>query len=676
MTYIMRMRRSRRQVPPVAPGESLARKLALVPRKPGVYLMQGAGGEILYVGKAKDLRSRVRSYFSAGRTPHPRTDALVGHIAEVEYFVTDSEVEALLLESNLIKEHSPRFNIELRDDKSYPYIKVTLNEPYPRVLITRRLRDDGGRYFGPYTQVGAMRRNLALIKDLFPVRSCRYELPAERPSRPCLDWFIKKCDAPCVGYVDRDAYRRMIDEVVAFLAGDVQLVATRIRERMGAAAERLDFEGAALLKKQLDALLAVEEGQRMRFIEGEDRDVIALARMGDMACGLILKVRRGGVTGKEHRLLRNLTAAESDPSDALGLFVTRHYLRATEFPPEILLPFEFPDLPLVEAWLRANAPHAPRLHVPRRGEKRKLLLLAQKNASLILEEESLRGESGGRRAADVVRALQAELGLPRLPRRIACFDVSTIQGADPVGAGVVFDDGQPRKAEYRRFRIKYVEGQDDFAMMAEIVGRYLRGRLEGGEDLPDLLVVDGGKGQLGSALAVLRELGVDDVPVIALAKQDEEVFLAGRGESVTLPRRSEALRLLQRIRNEAHRFAVTYHRRRRSARTLVTAAEGLPGVGPRRGQALLSRFGSIERLRAATPEQIATLPGFSLRTAQRVLDHLRGGAGDAAPEAGAAGAGGSEREASPSELASLSELPALPDGELEEPVFDGMGRSL
>jgi excinuclease ABC subunit C len=625
--------------------------------------MKGAEGDVLYVGKAKDLRSRVRSYFGAGRTPGPRTDRLVGRIADVDYLVTDSEVEALLLESNLIKEHNPRYNIELRDDKSYPYIKVTLNEPYPRVFITRRLRNDGGRYFGPFTQVAAMRRNLALIKDLFPVRSCRYDLPDDRPTRPCLDYFIKKCEAPCVDYVTREHYRAMIDEVLAFLAGDVDLVARRIRERMDQAAAALDFERAAQLKKQLDALRMVEEGQRMHVGEREDRDVIALARVGDLACGLILKVRRGRVLGKEHHLLRNLTEANADPAEMLGLFLTRWYLHGNEFPPDVLVPFEFEDRPLVEAWLAEHVPHAVRLRVPQRGEKVKLLRLAEQNASLILEEELLRGRGDGTRASDVVRALQRELGLPTLPRRIACFDVSTIQGADPVGACVVFVNGEPRKGEYRRFRIQYVEGQDDFAMMAEIVGRALRGRLEAGDELPDLIVIDGGKGQLGAAIGVLRELGLEDVPTLALAKQDEEIYRAGRPLPLVLPRRSEALRLLQRVRNEAHRFAVAYHRKRRTARTLVSTVEEIPGIGTKRRQALLRRFGSVERIRAAGPDEIAEVPGFSRALAARIQAHL-------------AATDGSDGAASSEPVAALEGETAGPPAaeELRDPVFDGLGR--
>ncbi len=648
---------------PAVTAETRERKLALMPRKPGVYLMKGADGEVLYVGKAKDLKSRVRSYFGAGRTPGPRTDMLVGRIADVEYLVTDSEVEALLLESNLIKEHNPRYNIELRDDKSYPYIKVTLNEPYPRVFITRRLRNDGGRYFGPYAQVAAMRRNLALIKDLFPVRSCRYDLPADRPTRPCLDYFIKKCEAPCVDYVTREHYRAMIDEVLAFLAGDVELVARRIRERMDQAAAGLDFERAGQLKKQLDALRMVEEGQRMQVGEREDRDVIALARVGDLGCGLILKVRRGRVLGKEHHVLRNLAAANADPAEILGLFLTRWYLRGGEFPSEVLVPFEFEDRPLVEAWFAGHVPHAVRVRVPQRGEKLKLLRLAEQNASLLLEEELLRGRGEGTRAADVVRALQRELGLPVLPRRIACFDVSTIQGADPVGACVVFVNGEPRKGEYRRFRIQYVEGQDDFAMVAEIVGRYLRGRLEGGDELPDLVVIDGGKGQLGAALGVMRELGVEDVPAIALAKQDEQIHLAGRSEPLVLPRRSEALRLLQRLRNEAHRFAVSYHRKRRTARTLVSTVEDIPGIGAKRRQALLRRFGSVERIRAAAPAEIAGLPGFSLPLAERVLAHLA-----VADDLRPASSGGPEARGEEGAPAFRGEE------QVGEPAFDGLGR--
>jgi excinuclease ABC subunit C len=424
--------------------------------------------------------------------------------------------------------------------------------------------------------------------------------------------------------------------------------------------------------------------------------VIALARIGDLACGLILKVRGGRVLGKEHHVLRNLTASGSDPAEALGLFVTRWYLRGTDFPPEVLIPFDFEDRPLVEAWLAAHATRAVRVRVPRRGAKRKLVELAERNAFLLLEEETLRGAADAERAADVVRALQRELGLPRLPRSVACFDVSTLQGADPVGACVVFENGSPRKSEYRRFRIRYVEGQDDFAMIAEIVGRWLRGRLEGGEDLPDLLVVDGGKGQLGSALGVLAELGVEDVPVVALAKQDEEIYVAGRTEPLVLPRRSEALRLLQRARDEAHRFAVAYHRHRRAARTLVSGVDEIPGVGARRRRALLSRFGSVDRLRAARPDEIAELPGFSLRTAERILAHLRGGAppaSEAAPPERAEGTPSRDavapretgRPASGAEPGSRGipahGAPPHADGgePLEpalEPAFDGMGRPL
>ncbi|MFN2421059.1 MAG: excinuclease ABC subunit UvrC [Gemmatimonadota bacterium] len=598
--------------------KTLTEKIARLPRKPGVYLFKTTDGEILYVGKAGDLRARVRSYAQPSAALPHKTAVLVQKAVDLDYFVTESEVEALLLESNLIKEHDPRFNVILRDDKSYPYIKVTLQEDYPRVFVTRRVVPDGARYFGPYTHVKYLRRNLAMIKDLFPVRSCRYNLLRERPSRPCLDYHIHRCDAPCVEYVSREEYRGMIDEVVRFLDGDTRAAERVVGARMQSAAERLQFERAAQYKRQLDQLSEIREGQRMTSLSGDDRDIVALAQLGDEACGVVLRVREGRLLDQERIVLGNVEGAAD--GEVLSLFLTRYYSRAQELPPEVLVPFDFDDRPLLEEAVRRRAGRVVVFRVPKRGDKARQVALAEKNARLHLEERRLRDEETTVRAADQVLELQAELRLARIPRRIACVDISTIQGSDSVGSIVTFENGKPRKAGYRKFRIKYiVEGQDDFAMMAEVVERYFRGVLDHGEPLPDLLVVDGGKGQLSAARGVLEEMGIlDEIDTIALAKREEEIYRPGDRDPIWLPRRSRALQLVQHIRNEAHRFAVTYHRSLRSKRTIASELDRVPGIGPRRRAALLVHFGSTERIRQAPVEEIARVPGFSTTLAERV----------------------------------------------------------
>jgi excinuclease ABC subunit C len=429
--------------------------------------------------------------------------------------------------------------------------------------------------------------------------------------------------------VSKQEYRAMIDEVVRFLEGDTRAARRALEERMRRSSERLQFERAAGYKRQIDQLEEIRERQRVSSLGGEDRDVIGLARIGDDACGLILEVREGRMLGKEHHLLGNVEAV--DEGAILSLFLTRYYLRGDRFPPEVLLPFDFEDRPLIEELVRERAGRAVHLLVPARGEKVRQVRLANRNASLLLEERLLRDDQETRRASDDVLELQAELGLSRIPRRIACIDISTIQGRDSVGSVVTFENGAPRKAGYRRFRIKYVEGQDDFAMMAEVTERYFRGLLDHGEDPPDLLVIDGGKGQLGAARAVLAELGaLDDVDTLALAKREEEIWLPGRRDPVWLSRRSRALQLVQHIRNEAHRFAVSYHRTLRSKRTIASELDAVPGIGPRRRAALLHHFRSVDRLRQTPVEEIARVPGFSTALAERVKEALGSSSVDAA----------------------------------------------
>ncbi len=603
---------------PVAP-ERVAQQLAHLPESPGVYLWKDADGGILYVGKAKRLRPRVRSYFGSEHWDNPKTRRLVELIADLETIVVPDEAHALILEQNLIKEHRPKYNVMLRDDKTYPYIKVTVQEPYPRVFVTRRLQSDGGRYFGPYTDVAAMRRALDVVKRIFTVRSCRYDMPREMPERACLDYHIGRCKAPCVGLQSEAEYRAMIAEVVDFLDGRTDDVVRRVQQKMEAAAEALDFERAAELRDAITRLQRLEEPTVVLEVEGGDRDVVGYARDGDDAAATLLRIRAGKLVAREHRFLEGVEG-EAD-GNVLATYLVGSYLKAPARARELLLPFDFEDRPLFEQALAGDA----RLLIPQRGPKRELLDLAEQNARHLLEEFKLAEQETDERAADPVYELGQALGMSRLPRSIICFDNSTSQGKDSVGGIVWFENARPRRAEYRTMRVKTVDealGPDDFQSMREVVGRYFRRRLDEQKPLPDLIVVDGGKGQLSAADESLRELGLGEVPLIGLAKRDEEVFVRGRSEPLRLSRRSSALRLLQQIRDEAHRTAVTYNRKRRTLRTVTSELLKLPGVGPVKRRVLLQAFGSLQGVKDATVEQIAALEGFSEASARRVLEGL------------------------------------------------------
>jgi excinuclease ABC subunit C len=587
-----------------------------LPDTPGVYLWKAADGTVLYVGKAKRLKARVRSYVTGESGLPPKTRALMDQAVALETIVVPDETSALTLEANLIKEHRPRFNILLRDDKSYPFVKVTLQEPYPRVFVTRRVLDDGARYFGPYTDVGAMRRALNVVKRTFTVRSCRYDMPREMPDRACLDFYIKRCKGPCVGAQSQRDYRDMIDEVVSFLAGRTDEVTRRLREKMVQASERMDFERAAELRDAVRHLGEIEEPSVVVDVGGGDRDVIGYARDGDDACVAILLVRGGKLVARDHRLLEH--AEDASDADVLGAYMVSGYAARDARAAEVLVPFEFTD----QALFPGIAPGA-KVRTPQRGARREILDIAEQNARHLLEEFRLEGQEADERAADPVYDLGLVLGLQRVPRTMVCFDNSTSQGRDNVGSIVWFENGRPRRGEYRTMRVKAFEaetsGPDDFASMREVVHRYFRRRLDEGRPLPDLVVVDGGKGQLGAAIEALDALQLDTLPLVALAKREEEVFMRGRGEPLRLPRRSAALRLLQRIRDEAHRTAVAYNRKRRTVRTVTSELLRIPGVGPNKRRALLTAFGSLQGVREATVEQIAALPGFSAASAARIL---------------------------------------------------------
>ncbi len=604
---------------------ALEQKLRHLPTQPGVYFFKDAQGEILYVGKAISLRSRVRSHFTHDAGWSIQRTELVRRVVDVDTIVVGTEAEALLLEANLIKSHQPRFNIRLKDDKKYPYIKVTVQEPFPRVYVTRRLDNDGGRYFGPYTEVAAMRHALEVVKRLYTVRSCRYDLPDDAPARPCLDYHIGKCLAPCVGLQTAQSYGVMVAEILEVLGGKTDAVRKRVARDMRGAAATMDFERAANLRDVLNGLEGLERKQRALDLRGGDLDIIGLARDGDRGCAALLRVRDGKLLGRELDFFENLGG--EDDAAFLATAVTRFYfgrgeLGTQDIPREILLPTEFEDRAVIQELLRTTSHKRVSTHVPVKGDKLRLIELANQNARHLLEERAVLGEEVRERADDLLYDLQEALELKVVPRFIVCFDISHLQGAEVVGSAVVYENAEPNKAEYRRFRIRGDWGNDDFRSMAEVVQRYFRRRLEEGKPVPELAIIDGGRGQLSAAQQAALEAGADSVTFIGLAKREEEIDLVGRPEPQRLPRTSSALRLLQRIRNEAHRFAIMYNRKLRTKRTLDSELSGIRGIGPARQRALLARFGSVRALKQASAEQIATIPGLSAQLARKVLEQL------------------------------------------------------
>ncbi|GBD07240.1 UvrABC system protein C [bacterium HR21] len=596
------MKRSRT---PPASAELLAAVEAL-PTAPGVYLFRNAAGTVIYVGKAKNLRQRVRSYFQSGRPTDAKTQALLRNIARLEYILTATEVDALILENTLIKRYKPRYNILLRDDKTYPFIRIT-NEPYPRIFLTRRLVRDGSLYFGPYTDAKYARYLVRTLRALFPIRSCDLPLTEESIRRGkfriCLDYHIGKCLGPCEGKIAQSDYRRLIDQAIEVLRGRTRRLAEELEAQMHALAEQLRFEEAALLRNRLRVLHEHTERQKVVSIDPADRDILGIARHPTLACAVFLSVREGKLVDKRHVLLQQ--GHDHELSTLVQAALEQWYLEQTEIPPEILLP-QLPDhASLLEQWLSQKRGTPVVLRLPQADEETQLLHLAELNARALLENHLLQQSQKAGRVPSELSALQRDLQLPRLPRRIACIDNSHLQGTDPVSALVVFLDGKPRKSEYRRFRIEQAPGNDDFAMMREVVSRYARRIREGTDAAPDLLLIDGGKGQLSAALEALRTHGLDNhFPVIALAKRLEELFRPGDPEPLLLPKTSESLRLLQRIRNEAHRFAIEYHRLRHRREALQTELTRIPGIGPRTAQKLLTLFGSLDAIRAASWDEL------------------------------------------------------------------------
>ena len=595
--------------------DALQRKLDTLPDGPGVYLWKDAEGEILYVGKAKRLKSRVRSYFAVDFDDSPKNRLLQRLIGDVETIVVPSEAQSLILENNLIKEYRPRFNVRLKDDKSYPSIAVTLAEPFPRVIVTRRRDIPGARYYGPYTDVGQLRRTLAIIRRLYTVRSCPDDLPHERRERPCLDYHIGRCRAPCVGWQSQEDYRRMVDDVVDFLEGRTVDVRVKVREAMLAASGREDFERARDMRDALRWLDRLEQPASVEVIGTGDADVVGYARDGDDAAGVLIRVRDGAVVGREHRFLEGLE--EEDDAAVLSAFLVRYYVPAEDRVRRAVLPFPPADWDAIRELLPDTD-----WAVPQRGTAQRWLELADHNARHLLESLRIESFETEERAEDPVYALGRDLGLSAVPRSLVCVDISHNQGRDTVGSLVWFEAGRPKKSEYRKFKIQGLGQQDDFAAIHEVITRYVTRRRDEGQPLPDLFVIDGGKGQLNAALDAMAQAGVPPVPMVSLAKREEEVFVPGRAESLRLPRRSPSLRLLQRARDEAHRFGLAYNRKRRTTRTITSELLNIPGVGPNRRRLLLERFGSLAGVKSASVAELATVPGFSTRLAERILTHL------------------------------------------------------
>ena len=591
----------------------VAEKLKLLPDSPGVYLMKDARGKIIYVGKAIVLKNRVRQYFQSSRNQAPKVRAMVSHVVDFETIMTANEVESLILEANLIKKHRPRYNIRLKDDKSYPYVKVTVQEEYPRVFITRRVLRDGARYFGPYTNVTALRDSLKLLKRLFPLRTCR-----TMPERPCLEYHIKRCLAPCVGKVTEEDYRAMIRAVLLFLEGRTDDVERELEHRMQLAAEAYHFETAARLRDQLAAVRKAAERQNIVTGAG-DQDAIGMARSAAGVCVQIFFIRGGKMIGREHFLLRG--SEEESDADILRAFLEQYYNQATFVPREVLLPhvIDAAGQEIIERWLAEKKGGGKvSLLTPQRGTKRDIVVMATGNAEKYLTDEETQRSLADEQTIGAVEELGRYLGLRKPPYRMECFDISHNQGQETVASMVVFEGGQPKKSDYRRFKIKSAEGKpDDFLSMREVTTRRYVGLPE--EELPDLIIIDGGKGQLSSALEIIRnEAGHRNVPVVGLAKQFELVFTEGSSEPVELPRRSQSLYLIQRIRDEAHRFAITFHRKLRGKRNLVSVLDHIVGVGPKRRQSLWSHFGTLDKIKAASIDELAAVPGMNRPSAEAV----------------------------------------------------------
>ena len=603
-------------------------QLRITPERPGVYMMKDARGNILYVGKASVLRNRLRTYFGSPSGQLPKIRRMIGHVHDFEYIVTDSEAEALILENTLIKRYRPRYNARLKDDKTYPYLKIDLSEEFPRVYITRKVAQDGARYFGPFATAGSVRQTMDLVKRLFPYRSCTKTITGTDP-RPCLEYYINRCVAPCTGFATREEYNKVIQQVLLFMEGDTEAVTEDLRLNMQRAADKLEFERAAVLRDRIRSVERVAEEQRIKVDSNpiSDMDLIALAQGTNESWVEVFFVRHNKLIGRDHFFMQG--TQDDSPNLVLGQFIKQFYQSATAIPPNILVQHRLEDGDAIREWLRGLRGGAVRLACPQRGMHKQLMDVVAENAVQGLSQHRVKWLDNTDIIHEAMSELQEELSLPVSPHRMECYDISHIQGSNSVGSMVVFEDGQPKPAHYRRFKVKTVEGVDDFESIREVLRRRFKrmGRAraaeaasdaafrEGPADtwgiLPDLVLIDGGKGQLSAALEVLLELGLDNTPLASLAKENEWLFVPHTPEPIVLPRNSQALYLVQRIRDEAHRFAITYHRNLRSKNSLRSPIDMVTGIGPKRKRMLMRRFGSLQGIRDASVDDITSVPGLT-----------------------------------------------------------------
>ena len=611
------------------------RQLRVTPERPGVYMMKDARGNILYVGKASVLRNRLRTYFGSPSGQPPKIRRMIGHVHDFEYIVTDTEAEALILENTLIKRYRPRYNARLKDDKTYPYLKIDLTEEFPRVYITRKIAQDGARYFGPFATAGSVRQTMDLIKRLFPYRSCTKAITGTDP-RPCLEYYINRCVAPCTGYATRQDYDKVIQQVILFMEGDTEAVTEDLRSNMQRAAEKLEFERAAVLRDRIRSVEKVAEEQRIKVDSNpiNDMDLVALAQGTNESWVEVFFVRHNKLVGRDHFFMQG--TQDDSPNLVIGQFIKQFYQSASAIPPYILVQHPLEDGDVIREWLRGLRGGAVRLIHPQRGMHKQLMNIVAENAAQGLAQHRVKWLDNTDVIQQAMSELQEELSLPASLHRMECYDISHIQGSNSVGSMVVFEDGQPKPAHYRRFKVKTVEGVDDFESMREVLRRRFKrlgqaraAEAENGRPshqastdtwgiLPDLVLIDGGKGQLSAALEVLLELGLDNTPLASLAKENEWLFVPHTPEPIVLPRNSQALYLVQRIRDEAHRFAITYHRNLRSKSAVRSPIDSVSGIGPKRKRMLMRRFGSLQGLKDASVDDIASVPGMTRSLALRL----------------------------------------------------------
>ena len=603
--------------------------------------MRDSSGKILYVGKAASLRHRLSSYFASSAGLPPKIRRMVSKLADFEFIVTESEQEALILECNLIKEHQPPYNARLKDDKSYPFIKLDMTEEYPLVYVTRKVADDGARYFGPYANATSVRRTLAVLKKLFPYRSCTKTITGT-DDRPCLDYYIHRCVGPCIGAANKEEYGEIIDQVAMFLEGKTETIVNGIKTRMEEASEELEFERAAALRDLIQAIEKVHEGQKVLHLTSENVDIIAAAQGKRESWVEVFFIRQGKLIGRDNFLMHS--TPDDDMDEILSAFIKQFYDATPYVPPKLIVHKPISDTAAIEEWLTRKRQSKVQIHVPQRGEKRKLAQMVADNASQALEQLTIRRIHEETNNTSAMDELQEALSLPTVPRRIECYDISNTQGTNSVGSMVVFEDGKPKTSHYRRFKIKTVEGPDDYSSMKEVLTRRFKrlsdsrkaNKSNGSEQasengaknneawgiIPDLVIIDGGKGHLGAALQVFLELGIDDVPLSSLAKENEELFVPYSPDGIILPRTSQALFLVQRVRDEAHRFAITFHRQRRSKHNIQSAMDLVPGIGPKRKRMLMRKFGSLKGVREAPLEDIAAVPGMTMKAARALKSHI------------------------------------------------------